>query len=221
MNTPSSYLPNSHKAIRDEFQRMMHSGEIQNSVGTSCVNCGCTESIEYHHIVPVLLGGTNNIRNIVPLCHKCHMAANRGRHINDYRQYTKKMGRHLIVSDADAFKAYDMLLSGEIGSYTCKKLLKCSENTKIKDSKQYKRWCEEHGILKMENRLDWHITKSGSIQTGHVIGFVIYADGRRDDIIFHDTGTNDYAVYAICDDDGTTTNMTWRDIKCMAHEFTA
>lgn len=221
MNTPSSYLTNSHKAIRDEFQRMMHSGEIQNSVGASCVNCGCTEGIEYHHIVPVSLGGTNNIRNIVPLCHKCHMAANRGRHINDYRQYTKKMGRHLIVSDADAFHAYDMLLSGEIGSYTCKKLLKCSESTKITQSKQYKRWREERGIRTMRNNLDVRITNKGFAEDGCIIGSVSYIDGRAEAILFHDTGANDDAVYVLRGGRTDATITTWRDIKCVADKFTA
>jgi hypothetical protein len=39
-----------------------------------CGNCLSDEGdkIIFHHIVPVILGGTDNLSNIVPLCDKCH-----------------------------------------------------------------------------------------------------------------------------------------------------
>lgn len=39
---------------------------------TKCINCGSTDNIELHHIVPLIVGGTNNINNIVPVCEECH-----------------------------------------------------------------------------------------------------------------------------------------------------
>lgn len=37
-----------------------------------CVNCGATENVVQHHVVPVALGGTNNPGNLVYLCERCH-----------------------------------------------------------------------------------------------------------------------------------------------------
>lgn len=46
--------------------------EEKDTVGRICVNCGATEEIEYHHIVPLSLGGSDTLSNICPLCAKCH-----------------------------------------------------------------------------------------------------------------------------------------------------
>lgn len=37
-----------------------------------CVNCGKSNDLHLHHIVPLAIGGTNNISNIVILCSECH-----------------------------------------------------------------------------------------------------------------------------------------------------
>lgn len=42
--------------------------------GTICCNCGESnpEKIQYHHIVPLSLGGKDILSNIVAICEKCH-----------------------------------------------------------------------------------------------------------------------------------------------------
>lgn len=37
-----------------------------------CARCGSREKLEYDHIIPVSLGGSNTIRNIELLCEKCN-----------------------------------------------------------------------------------------------------------------------------------------------------
>ena len=56
--------------------------------GAVCCNCYSYEgnNIIFHHIVPLSLGGTNNIANIVPLCEKCHNLIHHQCHNNG--QYT-------------------------------------------------------------------------------------------------------------------------------------
>lgn len=46
--------------------------EEKDYIGRVCVNCGSAEDIEYHHIVPLSLGGNDVLSNICPLCHCCH-----------------------------------------------------------------------------------------------------------------------------------------------------
>lgn len=37
-----------------------------------CYMCGATDSLELHHIIPVLAGGTNDAWNLMTLCSACH-----------------------------------------------------------------------------------------------------------------------------------------------------
>lgn len=67
-------------------------------IGTRCINCGTEEGIEYHHVVPLLLGGNDILENIVPLCHSCHKTAHCGQHISHYvklRILEENQKRHL------------------------------------------------------------------------------------------------------------------------------
>ena len=37
-----------------------------------CAFCGCENNLEEHHMIPLFMGGTNDERNLVFLCHDCH-----------------------------------------------------------------------------------------------------------------------------------------------------
>lgn len=37
-----------------------------------CSNCGASENLHLHHIVPLSKGGNNILSNITPLCEECH-----------------------------------------------------------------------------------------------------------------------------------------------------
>ena len=61
------------KAGRDEFKRIRASFMAQCS--RECGNCGSSENLEIHHIVPIVFGGTNRIGNLAALCGSCHRLA--------------------------------------------------------------------------------------------------------------------------------------------------
>jgi 5-methylcytosine-specific restriction endonuclease McrA len=42
-----------------------------------CAVCGAKEDLELHHIIPLAMGGNNNIDNIMVLCHKHHVEMHR------------------------------------------------------------------------------------------------------------------------------------------------
>lgn len=56
--------------MRAEYDSMRIS--ISKKLEDECVNCGVNKHLHMHHIVPLALGGTNNIGNIVKLCEVCH-----------------------------------------------------------------------------------------------------------------------------------------------------
>ena len=48
--------------------------EIRRSLPKVCCNCGSTENLIFHHIVPVSVGGKNIASNIAVVCPDCHGA---------------------------------------------------------------------------------------------------------------------------------------------------
>jgi 5-methylcytosine-specific restriction endonuclease McrA len=54
--------------------------------GGRCVACGQIAELEVDHIVPVSVGGSNDIENIQPLCRSCN--ASKGATTEDYRPLT-------------------------------------------------------------------------------------------------------------------------------------
>ena len=52
--------------------RQTISNKWKKQLGKVCINCGSNINVEYHHIVPLALGGNNILSNICCLCEKCH-----------------------------------------------------------------------------------------------------------------------------------------------------
>lgn len=65
--------------------------------GTICANCGQDkkEQIEYHHIIPIILGGQDVLTNIIPLCHNCHDLIHHNKDSNINTGYLVKISQAL------------------------------------------------------------------------------------------------------------------------------
>ncbi len=123
--------------LRQEFQGELFRLNMKSELGNKCVNCGSTENIEYHHIVPLKNGGTNNLSNIVPLCETCHYKA------HDRKSFRSRSGggRPKIIKYEDAEPILKRYFNEEIGTKETKKLLGISPKNKSTWSaltKQYK-----------------------------------------------------------------------------------
>ncbi len=44
----------------------------KNEIGNKCANCMETNNLEYHHIIPIIVGGKDINSNMVCLCSECH-----------------------------------------------------------------------------------------------------------------------------------------------------
>lgn len=42
------------------------------NLDNKCINCDKTDNLQLHHIVPLSIGGTNKLSNVVVLCGECH-----------------------------------------------------------------------------------------------------------------------------------------------------
>lgn len=178
--------------LRNEYRKLKLSGELAASLGCTCSNCGSSENIEYHHIVPLHLGGTNRLTNIVPLCNRCHQTAHRGRHISHYVSHAGG-GRPPKCSDEEAFKALDLLVDGRIGNIKCREMMNLSEKTWPTMTSQFKRWKEARGIESMRSNLDSIITNSTrTLSDGDVIGWIKYrSSGKKEPIRYKGSCDND------------------------------
>lgn len=170
---------------RQEYERLRKewsSGGIvrtmaERTLGNVCYNCGSTECTELHHVVPLKLGGTNNISNIVVLCSRCHKAAHYGRHIRDY-QNKKITGRPHKTDVQTLEKAISLYISGRIGTKECKSMMNMAESTKIGDMSYYKKYLKKRGIKKVKNNIDIITKKRGFLLDGDIVGMIEYENGE-------------------------------------------
>ena len=180
-----------YKELKTEFVRPSFRKRLNDELGQCCVNCGETENIEYHHIVPLSLGGTNNISNIVPLCARCHKAAHRGRNIAHYSNHGGS-GRKSIASENKHSKIFDMFISGEIGNRKCTELTGYAGKTPITTRPVFKRYAKSKGIASVRNLIDVAATtRRLGLNEGDIVGEVKYLDGHIEKLQYRDTGQND------------------------------
>lgn len=64
-------------------------------IGRVCCNCGSTEDIQYHHIVPLALGGRDIISNMCCLCYDCHQLIHFGENKNINHSKATKVGQQM------------------------------------------------------------------------------------------------------------------------------
>lgn len=161
---------------KTQFHDPIYRKMMKYTCGSVCYNCGSTEGIEYHHIVPLYVGGTNNISNIACLCSKCHKAVHWGGHIKDYRT-TVKTGRPHKVSDDVLDAAFAEYTNCQIGTKECKSKIKMAKTCKIKDMSYYKRYVKERGIVSVKNNIDIILKKRGYLKSGEIVGETVYENG--------------------------------------------
>ena len=136
------------KDLRFEFKQKQFQDMLKETLGTTCVNCGSNKHIHYHHIVPLINGGTNNLGNIVPLCEDCHGLAHErasykllragkekakakgGYQEGRPKKYTEKQIKHalslLAINGGD--KSYNEVV--EITGISKSTLIRCNNSNK-------------------------------------------------------------------------------------------
>lgn len=165
--------------------------EKKKELGDKCINCGSKENIEYHHVVPLLLGGKDNDSNIVPLCYACHKAAHHGRHILEYK-VGNKGGRKPKASPEEVKVAFMKYVDGEIGTRKLRSMLGYYNKGSVNDISEVRRLKKKYRISEIKNNIDILGTNSpGKLVHGAVVGKIIYLDGSERPMYFNDTGLND------------------------------
>lgn len=148
--------------------------ELKRICGTHCVNCGSDQGIEYHHVVPLEIGGNDTLTNIVPLCHACHRAVTHHQHRLKYYGRATGGGRPRKIPQnykdilADYFHC-------RIGKAETVKRLGLKDN-RITSYPWYIETRQELGIVQHRNNIDLH-AKKGIVSRSK--GWIEYADGSH------------------------------------------
>jgi 5-methylcytosine-specific restriction endonuclease McrA len=79
-----------HKGYRYRDVRPIMKKRIIYIFGGECAICGNPENLEIHHIIPRAEGGTNDIANLLPLCHECHCAIHKMKEIHGKKTYEER-----------------------------------------------------------------------------------------------------------------------------------
>jgi len=165
--------------------------EWKEKLGYRCYNCGCEENIEYHHIVPMFLGGNDVITNVVPLCNKCHKVAHKGRHMS---HYTNKInsGRKKLCDDETVRRVADMYINGEIGNRKAVELVNGKPGSRFTGRRSYRAYIQELGIRTVRNFVDYlaENTYDGLVEGKDCVE-IDYLNGKYERRQWHDTGKND------------------------------
>lgn len=169
-----------YKQLKLEFARDSFHEELEKKLGKVCCNCGSELDIEYHHVIPLALGGTNNITNIVPLCYVCHQIAHGSRNIRRLKR-SEDIGR----KRKEPIEGYELTINsyfhGDIGRKQCENELGLTRASKLTDMWYYKEFVKKNGIKSHKNRIDMLNTKKCKSRNhnGEILAYILYDDGTE------------------------------------------
>lgn len=162
--------------LKIEFNRQSFKQLLGEEKGSMCVCCGSTEGIEYHHILPLHIGGDNRLSNIQPICSSCHKLVH-GSRVNKMYRRGNQGGRKKLQPPRGYESILGRYFKCEIGKAECHKLLgitgKCE---KLNDKWWYKEYLKEHGIIEFRNSIDvLQCPKNNGIDSNKaVLGYIRY-----------------------------------------------
>ena len=170
---------------REEINRLRQAGRKKDSLekieawyGKKCANCGSEEDVEYHHIVPLYVGGTNEITNMVPLCRSCHYAVHHGVRLDCSELKHISGGRKRKAPSEEAVRAFTDYVNCKIPRCEAVRIMKQKPNwTRVWWQKEI---CEEMNIVEFHNNIGVKLAKTGLLPMGYPAGWVKtkQGDGR-------------------------------------------
>ena len=145
--------------------------------GMTCVNCGSTESLTFHHIVPLAQGGTNRLSNIAVLCYACHKAVHGER---EARKYTLKSlgGRRPTAIDEELLDKYFCceITRDDVEATLTKP---GGKGSKIYGFPAYREYIARHRIVEFRNNLAMKTCRGRVPKAGDVVGYIRH-EGEND-----------------------------------------
>lgn len=152
----------SREELRKEFSKPKFQKMLAREKGTVCAGCGEMDSIEYHHIVPLVLGGDNRLSNIIPLCTCCHGKIH-GMAMTSLSRVCRKGGRKKREAPEGYKVATLMYAKGKMSEKDLKERFGLSDGSRISSQWWFKKALEEYGIVSYKNVVGRRSAKDGLV----------------------------------------------------------
>ena len=174
------------RKTRNVFLRESFRKKLKEKLGTKCCNCGSSEYIEYHHIVPIVYGGTNKLTNIVPICVSCHYKAHNKTNAEgiENAKKNKTVGRKHSVPYEVCYPYIVDYIHGRIGKKEFKAKCGYSEKYKLDKCGYIERYKRDNNIKSFKNTIDV-ILANGKLEEDKYVGYIQFNDGKRRELYYH------------------------------------
>ena len=152
-------------------------GKAKEWYGERCANCGATEDIEWHQIVPLYVGGTNAPENLVPLCTDCHHSVHYGARIDKHkRQGGGRPPQRITEEQRKAFIDY---MFCQIPKKEACKIIGVARIDQWRPPKWMADVMSDLGVEQFKNNLEVNLVINGCVQRGEVTGWVKKVNRKR------------------------------------------
>ena len=151
--------------------------------------CVCCEdpiqTPNWHHILPVALGGKDIITNMVPVCDACHKAIHNMKPAWYYKFKAGPSGGRPIDRPENCENIFEDYVRCRISkSEAAERLGKSLHFIECKAFIEYK---FNHSIAKYKNNIDIYLKCAGrkdvnAIEDGRVVGSILYEDGTTEEL---------------------------------------
>ena len=175
--------------LRYESNNPQFRKEILDAHGNACANCGKTNDIELHHIVPLSVGGTNAISNVIPLCRECHRSIHF--HKKSWEQHihsSKTIGRPRCQ---ECVPAYETIIEDYLRCRITKRdaaiLLNVGCWNHLSERVWFKEYLRKTGVSEYKNNLSLLTNHNGELVDGQHIGYIV-RNGKREDFFWESPG---------------------------------
>ena len=174
------------RKTRNQFRRNAFREKLKKELGERCCNCWSTEHIEYHHIVPVVYGGTKKLSNIAPLCVSCHYKAHSKTNSEgiENAKKNKTVGRKHKVPYEVCEPYIEDYIYGKIGKKEFKSKSGYSEKYKLDRCAYIERYKKENNIESFKNIIDV-IVANGELNKDRNVGYVKFIDNRIQELYYN------------------------------------
>lgn len=173
---------------RELYEKRKQSGhtklkqQIIEHCGTVCANCGSSQEIEYHHIVPLSNGGTNRVSNYVALCSVCHLKAH-GK--LKYRNVWSCENEIKIDKPDNVNEVINKFLNGELSKGDICQEWGIRQDTTLHRISFFRRYLERHEIVSYKNFVDLVKNRRANTATDdqeriYLASIIIFYDGTEE-----------------------------------------
>ena len=170
-----------YEELRAEFTSYSFKKKLIDSLGNTCANCGCSGQVIYHHIVPLISGGTNKLTNIAPLCQVCYSKVHSRKVAKNYGCGRPRKAEYEHIKDI-----LDDYFNCKIGKARAVELVGLSPKNKSSWYEIIEKYKEENNVSSYRNNIDVIMSnkvilanETSKLSDDRVLGFIRYKDGRR------------------------------------------